>query len=123
MQSCGVHSAKRLIKTHHSRLATLKKHEEEQLITACNGFISLACLMIQSNVKDYQLSAKIRKLILEDLQLSKNCGGLQLLKNALKAFCNFYHSSLGDLRMAIVAPVTGIITEVETMQAKSNGLN
>ena len=101
----------------------LEKHEEEHLITAGNGFILLACLMIQSNVHDHQLSAKIRKLILDELQVNKNGGGLQLIKNTLKAFCNFYHYSLGDLSVAIVAPVGGIIAEVETMQAQSNGLN
>jgi hypothetical protein len=101
----------------------LENHEDEHLITAGNGFILMACLMIQSNVEDQQLSAKIRKLILDELQVNKNGGGLLLIKNTLKAFCNFYHYSLGDLSVAIVAPVGRIIAEVETMQAQSNGLN
>jgi hypothetical protein len=104
-------------------MRNLEKHEEEHLITAGNGFILLACLMIQTHVEDQQLSAKIRKLILDELQVNKNGGGLQLIKNTLKAFCNFYHYSLGDLSVAIVAPVGGIIAEVETLQAQSNGLN
>jgi hypothetical protein len=40
------------------------------------------------------------------------------MKNTLKAFCNFYHYSLGDLSVAIVAPVGQLITELERMQGQ-----
>jgi hypothetical protein len=99
-------------------MRVLEKGEEEHLITAGNGFILMACLMIQSIFEDEQFSAKIRKLILEELQVNQDGGGLQLIKNTLKAFCNFYHCSLGDLSIAIVAPVSRIIAEIETMQVQ-----
>jgi hypothetical protein len=99
-------------------MRVLEKDEEEHLITAGNGFILMTCLMIQSNVEDQQLSVKIRELMLDELQVDG--GGLLLIKNTLKAFCNFYHFSLGDLSVAIVAPVGRIIAEVESMQVQSN---
>jgi hypothetical protein len=99
----------------------LEKHDEEHLISAGNGFIFLACLMRQSKIlfnEDEQLFATIRELILKELQGDDGKGNsLLLIKNTLKAFCNFYHYSLGDLSVAIVAPVGQLIAELERMEA------
>lgn len=101
----------------------LEKDAEENLITAGNGFIFLTCLMIQTKtryVEGDQLFTNIREIILKELQVDdKNDGSsLLLMKNTLKAFCNFYHYSLGDLSVAIVAPVGQLITELERMQGQ-----
>ena len=101
----------------------LEKDAEENLITAGNGFIFLTCLMIQTKSlysEDDQLFTNIREIILKELQVDdmEDGGSLLLMKNTLKAFCNFYHYSLGDLSVAIVAPVGQLITELERMQGQ-----
>ena len=100
-------------KAHQDTTRDLEKHEEEHLITAGNGFILMVCLM---KSRDHELSTFIRKVILQELQVDGSSSRLVLIKNTLKAFCNFYHFSLGDLSVAIVGPVGRLIAEVENMQ-------
>ena len=90
--------------------AYLDKDAEEHLVTAGNGFILLACVIIQGD-------DMIRQSIL--LQM-KNAGGYTLIINTLKAFCNFYYYSVGDLSVAVVAPVKKLISELERI-AESSG--
>ena len=101
-------------------MRNLEKDDEEHLITAGNGFIFMACLMRKSKIlfdEDGQLFATIREVILKELEVDDKGNGLLLIKNTLKAFCNFYHYSLGDLSVAIVAPVSQLIVELDRMEA------
>jgi len=99
----------------------LEKDDEEHLITAGNGFTFMTCLMIDTKAvyaEDHQLFSTIREVILKELRVDDRGteSGILLIKNTLKAFCNFYHYSLGDLSVAIVAPVGQLIAELERMQ-------
>ena len=90
----------------------LKAGEEDNLLTSGNGFVLLACLMID----DESFSSRsIRESIVKELpiDLDGNSGGIQFMIKTLKAFCNFYHYSVGDLSVAVIAPVVKLITGLE----------
>ena len=42
--------------------------------------------------------------------------GITLMIKTLKAFCNFYHFSIGPLSVAIVTPVLKLIKDLENIQ-------
>jgi hypothetical protein len=84
----------------------LEKHEEEPLVLAGNACILLVCLM-----KSSETAAPLRDVILGELPEN----GLVFIQNTLRAFCNFYHYSLGDLSVAIVGPVAELITDLDSM--------
>jgi hypothetical protein len=42
--------------------------------------------------------------------------GVTMIINTLKAFCNYYHLSLGQLSFAVVAPVKKLIQELEDVE-------
>jgi hypothetical protein len=60
----------------------------------------------------------IRNLIIEEMPRHEDGSstGVAMIINCLKAFCNFYHFSLGDLSVAIVTPVKMLIGELEELQ-------
>lgn len=89
--------------------AYLHKDADEHLVTAGNGFILLACVIIQGD-------SRIRESILVH---TKNAGGYTLIINTLKAFCNFYYYSVGDLSVAVVAPVKKLIAELVCIAGSS----
>ena len=39
--------------------------------------------------------------------------GLSFVVNTLKAYCNYYHMSMGHMSVAVVAPVKQLIVELE----------
>ena len=90
----------------------LKSGEEDNLVTSGNGFVLLACLMI-----DEFPSKSIRDRILKEVPSDRNdnSGGIQFIIKTLKAFCNFYHFSVGDLSVAVIAPVIKLIAGLEQM--------
>ena len=89
----------------------LHKDAEEHLVTAGNGFILLACVMIKGD-------DNIRESILRLMP-----GGRRvLIINTLKSFCNFYYYSVGDLSVAVVAPVKNLILELERMVDWNNNI-
>jgi len=62
-----------------------------------------------------QLTSRIRDAILSEMpkdQHGKSTGVMLMIKT-LKAFCNFYHFSIGALSVAIVTPVVKLIAELE----------
>jgi hypothetical protein len=79
----------------------LHKDAEEHLVTAGNGFILLACIMVHGE-------EDVTESILEQTP-----GGFRLIINTLKSFCNFYYYSVGDLSVAVVAPVKKLIVDLE----------
>jgi len=99
----------------------LEKHEEEYLVTAGNGFILLAYLMKADDEVDAagdKMTTSIREAILS--QMPTDDGGrdigITLMIKTLKAFCNFYHFSIGPLSVAIVTPVLKLIKDLESIQ-------
>ncbi len=99
----------------------LEEHEDEYLITAGNGFIFLTYLIRKQEDCTVtgtrkKIKSCVRDLILSQIPGNKNGDKILLMVNALKAFCNFYRFSIGDLSVAVVAPVLKLISELETMQ-------
>lgn len=100
----------------------LEKHEEEYLVTAGNGFILLAYLMKADDEVDAvgdELTMSIRETILSQMPTDEEGRdiGITLMIKTLKAFCNFYHFSIGPLSVAIVTPVLKLIKDLENIQS------
>lgn len=92
----------------------LENEEDERLVTAGNGFVLLACLMLHKN-GDTQGTTQvraIRQMILSKLPGDNAGDKVTFVQNTLTAFCNFYHYSIGDLSVAVVAPVKKLIAEL-----------
>jgi hypothetical protein len=99
----------------------MQNHEEEKLVAAGNCCVVLACLMTEPENDDPESSYTIRKMIIN--QMPRVAGeddnashGVAMIINTLKAFCNYYHISLGDLSFAILAPVKKLIKELEELE-------
>ena len=62
-------------------------------------------------------TSKIRQTILSEMPMDARGRriGVTLIIKTLKAFCNFYHYSIGDLSVAIVAPVLKLIRGLESI--------
>lgn len=97
----------------------LKTGEDDNLVTSGNGFVLLAYLMIGDDFTSH----KIRDVVLKELPVDQNgvSGGIQFIVKVLKAFCNYYHYTVGDISVAIIAPVVKLISGLELlgMQAAS----
>lgn len=94
----------------------LKHDEDEFLVTAGNGVILLACLLgvhKTSNFceSDTDTSSKIQSIIFDSILENGNL--LLLMINTLKAFCNYYRYSVGELSVAVITPVLHLITGLE----------
>ena len=99
----------------------LDKHADENLILAGNGFILLVCCMIQCDTVDTKIediSKSIRAIVNGSMPRDENGNstGFRLIKNTLKAFCNFYYYSVRDLSVAVVAPVKMLIVQLENIE-------
>jgi len=93
----------------------LQKHEEDKLIAAGNGCVVLACLMTEADDDDSECSSVIRKLVEEEMPFDpeRNSSPLALVMNTMKAYCNYYHMSMGQMSFAVVAPVKKLINDLE----------
>ena len=93
----------------------LESGEEENLVTSGNGFVLLAYLIVDDGIPSGSSSRSIRDIILKELPNDEDgkSGGIQFIIKALKAFCNFYHYSVGDLSVAVIAPVIKLIAGLE----------
>jgi hypothetical protein len=103
-----------------SQQRDLEHHEDEFLIQAGNGFILLACFLIGGNdneldLGDVSLDKKIREAIMVEMPSDDDgkSRGMALIVNTLKAFCNFYRYSIGELSVAVVDPVLKLISKLE----------
>eukprot|EP00934_Nitzschia_sp_Nitz4_P005523 Nitzschia sp. Nitz4//scaffold6_size259037//185262//187904//NITZ4_001099-RA/size259037-processed-gene-0.86-mRNA-1//-1//CDS//3329556968//5513//frame0 len=97
----------------------LQKSEEEKLVIAGNGCIVLACLMMDhKSEEEPELTDRIREIILEELAVTgtTKSAAFDLMINTLKAFCNFYHFSLGELSVAVIAPVKKLMDRLAELQ-------
>lgn len=94
----------------------LKAGEEGNLVTAGNGFVLLAYLMLDDDSSSSS-SSSIRMAVLKELPIdaSGSSGGIQFMMKTLKAFCNFYHYSVGDLSVAVIAPVVKLIAGLQKL--------
>jgi hypothetical protein len=101
----------------------LKNQEEDRLVVAGNGCVLLACLITEPDIvsDEPESTTGIRQTILEEMPRNQDgtTTGVTLIINTLKAFCNFYHYSLGALSVAIVTPVKKLIDELEQIQVVS----
>jgi hypothetical protein len=98
-------------KHEHRRLAS---HEAEKLVTAGNGFVLLSCLMLDDDANERVPTS--REIIMRELPGETQGTKILYVRNTLKAFCNFYHFSVGDLSVAVVAPVKTLIMRLEELQ-------
>lgn len=91
-------------------------HEDDYLITAGNGLILLSCLLGgggDGDIGEVELMTKIKNIILAEIPGSHEGEKLILVINTLKAFCNFYRYSMGELSVAVIAPVLRLISGLE----------
>ncbi|KAL7490173.1 hypothetical protein ACHAW6_016100 [Cyclotella cf. meneghiniana] len=91
----------------------LKSGEECNLVTSGNGFVLLSYLILDDDNRT--ITSHLREKIVRELPIdgTGNSGGIQFMIKTLKAFCNFYHYSVGDLSVAVIAPVIRLITGLE----------
>ena len=95
----------------------LEAHEDDKLVRAGNGFVLLACLMLGNAADDsVDVPNSVQRIILEGLPAQNNPSKILFMMNTLKAFCNFYRYSVGDLSVAVVAPVKQLIGKLEVLQ-------
>jgi hypothetical protein len=85
----------------------LPEEADEHLVTAGNGFILLACILVHGD-------DKLRESILSEL----GSEGFTLMIHTLKSFCNFYYFSLGDLSVAVISPVKKLLQDLESLGQK-----
>ena len=95
--------------------------EEDRLVAAGNACVLLACLMTEPEEisEEPESTNTIRNLIIEQMPKHEDGSstGVTMIINTLRAFCNFYHYSLGELSVAVVTPVKKLIQELEDLQA------
>jgi len=109
----------------------LEDQEDEKLVLAGNGFVLLACLLLHDDeatsglVEDAgkkrtkKKAAKdvdARQVVLSELPGSDDGSKISFVINTLKAFCNFYHMTVGDLSVAVVAPVKILMGKLEGLR-------
>ena len=104
-------------KTNSSRKnGEIHQDEEEKLVAAGNGCVVLACLITESDVDDDpESSLYVRDLIKKEMppNADGSSSGLSLVVNTLKAYCNYYQMSMGQMSVAVVSPVRKLIDELE----------
>ncbi|KAL3822615.1 hypothetical protein ACHAXA_006400 [Cyclostephanos tholiformis] len=95
----------------------LELGEEENLVLSGNGFVLLAYLIIDNGSHSGLSFPNIRDVIIKELPFHKDgkSGGTHFMIKVLKAFCNFYHYSVGDLSVAVIAPVTKLIAGLKSI--------
>jgi hypothetical protein len=101
----------------------LEKHEDDRVVTAGNGFVLLACLMIHDSTDEKTGITPPRDLILAELPGDSVESKLSFVKNTLTAFCNFYHYSVGDLSIAVVKPIKKLIAQMEAIPRVQEGMD
>lgn len=93
----------------------LQAGEEEKLMIAGNGFIFLTCLLVEGVATHARVTNQLRQCILAEIPGDLSLGKVRFIKNTLKAFCNFYHSKIGDLAIAVVTPVKALLEQLDAV--------
>lgn len=113
------------------------EQEDEKIVMAGNGFVLLAWLLLKDKSKrsaspqlheeekttkkvvsvddddDDEEEEGLQGMILSKLPGDSKGDKLSFLINTLKAFCNFYHMTVGDMSVAVVAPVKALMEQLE----------
>jgi hypothetical protein len=101
--------------THSQR--RLEASENDQLVTAGNGFVLLASILALS--ADVSASSDAFDsgvhLILIHLPGNDYPSKIGFVKNLLTVFCNFYQVSIGDLSVAVTGPVKALIRKLDNL--------
>ena len=71
--------------------------------------------MIDTGNSDISVQ-RARCQILSEIPGDSPHSSLSFVKNTLKAFCNFYRFSIGDLSVAVVAPVKALLSKLEEIE-------
>ena len=108
--------------THSQR--RLETSENDQLVTAGNGFVLLASILaisaddlVQKNSADNNTfdQNNVHELILTNLPGNDYKSKVGFMKNLLTIFCNFYQVSIGDLSVAVTGPIKGLIRKLDSI--------
>ena len=103
----------------------LEHHEDEFLVQAGNGFILLAYFLIGGNSTDSKPDSSLDKKICQEIMAEMpidddgKSRGVALIVNTLKAFCNFYRYSIGELSVAVIDPVLKLISKLEKINVNN----
>lgn len=97
----------------------VENNENENLVTAGNGFVLLACLLIHERPISEQgsIANLPREPILNSLPGDILEAKLAFVKKILSAFCNFYRFSIGDLSVAVTSPIRRLATGLDKLLA------
>jgi len=109
----------------------LEEREDEKLVLAGNGFVLLTCLMLHGNSalpgetevdtsREQEGNESVREMILFRLPGPDTGAKTIFVVNTLKAFCNFYHMTVGDLSVPVVAPVKKLMEQLESTIGQSS---
>jgi hypothetical protein len=120
---------------HSNRI--LRDNEDEKLVMAGNGFVLLAWALVREAESSSRspawaslsaLSSSPRQpwsrgpiwdVIESELPGTDSEAKVTYLRNTLKAFCNFYHASVGDLSLVIVEPVKRLLDRLHLCGGKA----
>lgn len=107
------------IEENYDEYSELKAGEEGNLVTAGNGFVLLSYLMLNDNSFSSQT---IQDIVIGELPIDEDgtSGGIQFMIKTMKAFCNFYHYSVGDLSVAVISPIIKLIAGLEKLDFTRN---
>ncbi|GKY91818.1 hypothetical protein MPSEU_000153400 [Mayamaea pseudoterrestris] len=94
----------------------LTAREQEKLMIAGNGFVLVVCLMLEESNTSKSVTDRLRGLVVLELPGECLSGKVAFIKNTLKAFCNLYYLKIGDLAVAVVAPVKALIERLEAIE-------
>ena len=87
-------------------------YRDEDVVAAGNGCVLLACLLLSSDENDDDSVTQddsLRTMILDEIPN----GDVRFIINCMRAFCNFYAATVGQLSVAIVLPVQKLISQLE----------
>ena len=100
----------------------LHSKEEERLLAAGFACFLLASLMVDPSDSDEfeddeDSTEAIRKVVYKEMPLDRDDknSGPALIINTLKAFCNLYHHTVGDLSVAVLTPAKKLIDALEKL--------
>ena len=92
----------------------LERQEDDRLLLTGNGFVLIACLLTSTEY------SPVLDALLEEIPGDSRAMRLGFIIAALKAFANFYQFFIGELSVAVVAPVKKLILLLESLQMEAS---
>ena len=103
--------------------AAFLDHDRDNLLLAGNGFVFLAYLLVGTMKKKKNTDASsslsfdtahpdamaLEGMVLNELPGTTYTSKIRFLQKVLYAFCNFYRHTVGELSVAIIAPVQSLM--------------